>query len=551
MLSRSEFIFKCISQEDKLERARQFNQLLSRQRSGWGLNSSRGCNYIIFKPFTMIGVTLALLALLLTIFWFYAKRKQSYWAARGVKTPPFYPILGHTPRIMSNKAGRWVFDDEAYSKYGGSNFCGIYEMMNPALLVGNPEILRQIFVKDFDHFVDRRSFKAPHKNDEIVNKMLSVENGDVWKNLRAIMTPTFTSGKMRNMFPLVCAKADALVSFSLQEATKKPYVDMKMNFGRFTMDTIASCAFGIECNSLLDENAIFTKKAEAFFDISGMRMFKFAVFGIVPSLFKWLNIQLNPDEILFFKEVAEETLSARRAGEKRGDFLDLLLETQALDESESSKIALDDITIIGQSVLFLVAGFDTTASTLAFTSYLLAKHHEEQERLRKEIQDIIREHGEINYQSIMEAKFLDSCIMETLRMYPPLTTTERVCTRDFKLPNSDITVPRGMIVQIPIWCLHHDEQYWPEPYVYRPDRFMPENKACIRNYTHLPFGAGPRNCIAMRFALMEAKVALAKMIIAADISLAPGHEDVKLSTGPGILRAVGGVNLVLSPLREE
>lgn len=141
--------------------------------------------------------------------------------------------------------------------------------------MGDPELLKRIFVKDFDYFADRRAFTTPNKEESVMNDMLSNVNGDKWKNLRSIMTPTFTSGKMRGMFPLICDKADALVSFNLQEAARKPSVDMKHNFGRFTMDTIASCAFGIECNSLVDEDAIFAKKAAAFFDFGPSRMMSF------------------------------------------------------------------------------------------------------------------------------------------------------------------------------------------------------------------------------------------------------------------------------------
>nr|XP_053643919.1 cytochrome P450 9e2-like [Cherax quadricarinatus] len=148
----------------------------------------------------------------------------------------------------------------------------------------------------------------------------------------------------------------------------------------------------------------------------------------------------------------------------------------------------------------------------------------------------------------MEAKFLDACIMETLRLYPPAVFGERICNKTYKIPGTNVVLRPGDLVTIPFWSLHHDPRYWPEPEVFLPDRFLPENKTNITSFTHMPFGMGPRNCIAMRFALMEAKVALAKLLLKAEIHLRNSGEELKLEPSPFLLRPEGGVNLVVSPL---
>ncbi|MDK2413634.1 cytochrome P450, partial [Aphanizomenon sp. 202] len=84
------------------------------------------------------------------------------------------------------------------------------------------------------------------------------------------------------------------------------------------------------------------------------------------------------------------------------------------------------------------AGYDTTASTLAFASILLAKHPEIQQRLRQEMSEMVEEHGDITYQGIMEAKYLDACVMETLRLYPPGLFLERKCIKEYKIPGTDV-----------------------------------------------------------------------------------------------------------------
>ncbi|XP_068240580.1 cytochrome P450 3A41-like [Palaemon carinicauda] len=500
----------------------------------------------------MLMVTVSLLVLFVVSVWLYGRHKYSYWAKRGILTPPITPLLGHLDRIGSTKQGRWMFDIEVYQKYSRNGLAGGYMMLSPFLYVCEPEMIRSIFIKDFDHFTDRQVFKSPNKKDQCMNDMLTNVNGEQWKKLRAIMSPTFTSGKMKNLFHLVCEKADALVAYSLAESTKKPFLNMKHNFGRFTIDTIASCAFGVECNSLVDENAEFPKKADPFFEIGFFRMIIFLMFGIAPKLFSILGLSLFPKETQFFKNVVEETLAARRKGTKRGDFLDLLLEAQSGEDlgDPSKKKVLEDDTIIAQCVLFIIAGYDTSSTTLAFAAYELAKNSDKQQLLREEIQDAISQNNGMTYQAIMESKYLEACISETLRKYPPAPMLERICSKDYRIPGTDLTVPKALSVQVPVYAIHHDEKFWPEPEVFKPERFLPENKNDLTNYTYMPFGLGPRNCLAMRFAQMEAKVALAKLVLAAELTLAPGHEELVLSTGFALLKPQK-VNLVLNPLNEE
>ncbi|KAK3870708.1 hypothetical protein Pcinc_024089 [Petrolisthes cinctipes] len=501
-----------------------------------------------------VSVCVLVVALVAAAAYLYSRWRHNYWAARGINTPPTLPFLGHIHKMMNMEPGRFLFDYEVYSKYGGSNYCGLYEFHKPTVFVGNTELMKHIFVKDFDHFTDRRTFEFYSERDKLISEMLSVKNGKEWKVLRSIMSPIFSSGKIKSMFSLVTQVADTLVTYSLEQASKQPHVEIKDNFGRFTMDTIATCAFGINCNSFANKNAEFAKNADDFFTYGPLKIFKLIIAMFFPKMFKIFNFSFNGPELDFFKNVADQTLSIRKTGNKRGDFLDLLLEERTFDNKENStnKQALSDRSIVSQSILFLVAGYDTTASTLSFCSYELAKNPREQQRLRNELIDVMKENnGELTYQGIMEAKLLNACLNESLRMYPPLSTAERVCVKPYQLPGTNIHLKPGDIVQLPIWCVQHDPKYWPEPDTFRPDRFMPENKNQIHSYTHMPFGMGPRNCIAMRFALMEAKVALAKMVLAAEMSLANKDEELKLVTGGGVMRPKNGIKLILRPINQQ
>ncbi|KAK3886353.1 hypothetical protein Pcinc_009495 [Petrolisthes cinctipes] len=450
----------------------------------------------------MLETTLLLLVLLLVCVLWYSRGRHSYWANNGIPSTPAIPVIGHIHQLFLNKHPWEVFDRD-YKLYSRMGLYGRYEMFSPALVVTDPDILKQILVKDFDSFTDRRQFGS--QPGSIMGAMLSNMNGEEWKTLRSIMSPTFSSGKMKRMFGLVCTIADSLVASCLNDAQNNLLLDMKDKCGRFTMDTIASCAFGIEPKSNTDEKPVFAQKADNFFALSPYKLARVILMFMFPKLlFNALGLKADTAEIDFFRDVVEKTISSRQQNNRqRGDFLDLMLnarETTTNDDDEnlstkSANHVLTNHTVLAQSIMFLIAGYDTTASTLAFASHLLAKNVKEQQQLREEIQELVKEEGELTYHGVMEAKLLDACINETLRMYSPNATGERKCTRPYKVPGTEVTLMPGDLVQFPIWSFHHDPKYWTDPETFKPQRFLPNNKANITPFTFMPFGMGPRNCI--------------------------------------------------------
>lgn len=109
---------------------------------------------------------------------------------------------------------------------------------------------------------------------------------------------------------------------------------------------------------------------------------------------------------------------------------------------------------------------------------------------------------------MLNLPYLDAFVQEILRFYTPGSRLTRVAENDYHL-SEEVTIPKGCMVNIPAYVVHHTEEFYPEPEKFDPDRFLPEQKAARDQFTFLPFGSGPRNCIGMRFAMLKMKLILA------------------------------------------
>jgi cytochrome P450 family 6 len=134
-----------------------------------------------------------------------------------------------------------------------------------------------------------------------------------------------------------------------------------------------------------------------------------------------------------------------------------------------------------------------------FISYELALNEDIQERLRSEITNVLASHnGELSYEAIMEMKYLDMVFNESMRKFPVVDLQHRKNIKDFAIPSSNLIVPKGTTVMIPVYSLHNDERFWENPDKFDPERFNTQNVKKIVPFSYIPFSEGPRQCIGMR-----------------------------------------------------
>ncbi len=189
--------------------------------------------------------------------------------------------------------------------------------------------------------------------------------------------------------------------------------------------------------------------------------------------------------------------------------------TQQQQDQSKKKSFLTDKEILSQAILFFIAGFDTTATTISLLAYNLVKHPECQTKLIDEVDEMLKKNGgQINYETVNELKYLDQCINETLRLYPPALRTDRECSQDYQYDNNGVVVriPKGQVVNICIWAVHHDPEIYPEPDKFDPERFSDEEKSARDPAHFIPFGVGQHICVGQRFALIEMKLFLTEFL---------------------------------------
>jgi len=301
----------------------------------------------------------------------------------------------------------------------------------------------------------------------------------------------------------------------LEKVTEKDtLVEVKDVYQKMALDVIARCAFGIDSNSYKEpENKLLVYGRQVFDEFIlrdvGTTILWHVYMMVGPALEKWID--MLPEHYRHIWQIGNSICLERESrGPGSGDFIDRLIELKKRHEAGEFP-ALTTGQITGQSIVFLLAGFETTSSTLSSLTYHLAKNPDVQETLVEEVDDVLEAHeGRLDHESITDMPYLEACIKEALRIFPPVSRNDRMCTKDWQ--DEGLFIPKGMLINIPLYVIHHNPEYWPEPELFKPERFLKENADKIVPYSWLPFGAGPRACIGERFAMAEMKMALAKVL---------------------------------------
>ncbi|XP_076260585.1 cytochrome P450 6a2-like [Rhynchophorus ferrugineus] len=499
-------------------------------------------------------VVFILLLLVIAVF-LYFKHAHGYWKRLGVpQLQPSFPFGDmKNPILRKQNMGDKIKEVYDHARSKNYDYIGLYFFSRKAFLPVNPELIKNILVKDFHHFSDR-GIHYDEVNDPLSAHLFSIA-GTKWKNLRAKLTPAYSPVKLNGMFNIVRCCAEEMVQLVSEESEKKADIEIKEILARYSTDVIGCCAFGLDCNTMRDPQAEFRLMGKRAFTQTVGDLLKMVVIRSFPSLARLLGFGVFPDNVTsFFRGVVKETIEYREKNNvERKDFMQLLVALKRngsleagsnLNENESDlgkALTMDEAA--AQAFIFFLAGFETTSTTTSYSLFEMAKNSAIQKRVRDEILTTLKKYdGKLTYDGLMELKYLDQVIGETLRKYPPAPVFLRVCTERYTVPGTKTTIEKGQTVLIPCLGLQRDPEYFPDPETFDPERFSDDNKGRIVDGTYIPFGAGPRNCIGMRFAMIQAKTALALYLLKFDFSLSGRTQlPLKMETKGIILAPVGGL----------
>nr|XP_020757795.1 cytochrome P450 3A24-like isoform X2 [Odocoileus virginianus texanus] len=217
--------------------------------------------------------TWVLLATSLVLLYLYGTYSHGLFKKLGVPGPRPLPLFGN---ILSYRKGICEFDEECFKKYG--KMWGIFEGKYPLLVITDPDVIKTVLVKEcYSVFTNRKIFGPLG----IMKNAVSVAEDEQWKRIRTLLSPTFTSGKLKEMFPIIRQYGDVLVRNLRKEAEKGTSIDIKKVFGGYSMDVITSTSFGVNIDSLGNPQDPFVENAKRLlrFDILDPLLFSVAASG--------------------------------------------------------------------------------------------------------------------------------------------------------------------------------------------------------------------------------------------------------------------------------
>lgn len=468
-------------------------------------------------------ITLAIGVVFLVSLYLYFTRTFDYWKKRGVKHDRPWPVFGTNARNFLFQINLIDVTTDAYLRYPDERVVGFYRSSRPELIIRDPTIAKRILADDFLYFHER-GFNFSKNYTEPMFRNLFIADGDLWKLLRQRLTPAFSSGKLKAMFPLIVERAERLKELvqdmaKAETAIDKP-IDARDLMARYTTDVIGACAFGIDTASLTDKNSSYRKLGVKIFSFDLMRCILVLIKVLMPETARYVHLFGDVEQDVI--DIVTSILKQRKyEPSDRHDFIDLLIECkkQGVISGESIEkigsdgspervsIEMDEVLMAAQVFVFFAGGFETSSSAASYALHQLAFHPRVLNKVQKEVDKVLAAHdNKLSYEVLTEMTYLKWCLQEALRMFPSVGFLHRKCVRPYKFLDLNMSIDPGVAVAIPLQAYHNDPSVFPNPDEFRPERFDPAEFTAQQKLYYLPFGDGPRACVGKTKLLLYLEV---------------------------------------------
>ncbi|XP_016154216.1 PREDICTED: cholesterol 24-hydroxylase isoform X1 [Ficedula albicollis] len=379
------------------------------------------------------------------------------------------------------------------------------------------------------------------------NGLVTVCNHEHWHKQRRIMDPAFSRSYLIGLMDTFNEKAEELMEKLEEKADGKTEFSMLSMMSRVTMDIIGKVAFGLELNSLSDDQTPLPNAVTKVME--GLNKARVPFMRFIPGKQKF--VKEVRESVRLLRRVAKECIDRRREAIQNGkeatmDILTQILKGAALEETR------DDENILDNFITFFVAGHETSANQMTFTVMALGQHPEILERAQAEVDEVLGAKRDVDYEDLGKLTYLSQLadlwcfvlaqiLKESLRLYPPVSGTLRRLEKDDVI--NGIRIPGNTTVFLNTYVMGRMEKFFKDPLTFDPDRFSKD--APKPYYCYFPFSLGPRSCIGQVFAQMEVKVVMAKLLQRFEFQLVPGQSFKLLEAGT--MKPLDGVICKLKP----
>lgn len=345
---------------------------------------------------------LILIIFVLAFYWI--RHRFTYFERHGIPhDPPSFPV-GNLQGINGKIHSALIFQ-KFYIKFKDiAPVCGFYMFLKPNVIVTDLDVIKDILIENFESFRNRGLYSNVD-DDPLTGHLVTIED-NAWKIMRTKLSPTFTSCKMKMMFETIQDIADLMIE-NLQKSSNLDMIEVKDMLANFTTEVIGNVAFGLDINSISDPNSPFRVMSKKIFAPENNFLPKLLFLTSNRALGRKLHMKLFPSDMSeFFLGSIRETIEYRiKNNIERNDFLNLVLKMYTGEDMKSGTLTFNELA--AQCFIFFIAGFETASSTLTFVLYNLAMNQDIQEKLRNEINEVVKKNGgKVTYEGLKEMEYL-------------------------------------------------------------------------------------------------------------------------------------------------
>lgn len=488
----------------------------------------------------MLFIIAIILAAIFILKWYY-ERYQLFttFSTIGIRGPEPNIWLGNLQ--FGNRDYVYQQIDSWFGRYG--DCFGYYRGNRPILMIQNMELIQEVFQKRFHQFPNRLHLNMDLKP---FNSSVIALRGKSWRHIRRLITPPFTAHRIsqpsviktismssQKVFNALdeCKQSKIIVDFCDDniDGSRRFTINASTLSKSYTIDVISKIAFGLNDTDAFETDSKLMEMAEEFMaNCDGPINWLMYMFPFLGRPIELINNYLTSGRMIDMlsrhlkKIIKEYQLASLNDDDQHNEDVKQNVIDYFLYQKKVSNLTENEV--IGNLLVILLAGYETTACCLSFTLFNLAKNPQIQDRLRNKLRSLYdNENDQMDNLEEIKCEYLDRCIYESLRLYPPVIDyVIREISDDLdevKLSNG-LKIPKHVAIQVPVWYMHHESTIWPDPYVFNPEREnLPIPGSSIRNSAFFAFGIGQRSCIGNNLAMSEIRHLITKLILRYKIEL--------------------------------